>query len=461
MARTRETIGEVVLKGAKNADSVLVTQRDQDLLVKECYGTSVPSAKTGYAMGAHFVNTSTGEQYYNTGSATSCTFTSDAVVGLTATATELNYNDITALGSGQASKTVTLDAYKTARVGDWVGSQAAGSAVVFAAGLNKYADGQLDILSAFGESTSDLTSAYSAKCGRFRHLVSCVADTVIAHETYGMVGQLSVKNGSLNHYHSGIMGTFETGTLCHVQTSYCAAAVMARPGGSGTTVESGGLLAGFAAVQNMSAVTATGTYAAFATHKTAAGVAWPTGLYMQSGSVTTGIDLAGGFTTGVSITNAVLGVTDSRAIKISTSQEAAAMADGYGIVEIDHTITGTAGSNFSGCALSSWVNIPSGTVGSGKYVCAQNNGVYEATAATITGARIIFGMRCQKLLDDTDATSFPFSINTNNTAITALIDVNNTTDLGWITGAASAGGGHIPLFRDNAGVVHYVNTYTS
>jgi hypothetical protein len=166
-------------------------------------------------------------------------------------------------------------------------------------------------------------------------------------------------------------------------------------------------------------------------------------------------------TTGLSITNATIGVTSARAIKVSTSQAAAAMEDGYGIVEIDHTITGTAASVFSGCALSAWVNIPSGTVGSGKYVCAQNNGVYEDAAATITGARIIFGMRCQKILGDTDATSFPFSINTNNTAITALIDVNNITDLGWVDAALSGTtqDGHIPLFRDNAGVVHYVNTY--
>ncbi len=164
---------------------------------------------------------------------------------------------------------------------------------------------------------------------------------------------------------------------------------------------------------------------------------------------------------GETITNATLGVTAGRAIKVSTSQANAAMEDGYGVVEIDHTITGTAASNFSGCGLSSWVNIPSGTVGAGKYVCAQNNGIYEDSAATITNARIIFGLRAQKILGDVDALSFPFSINTSNTAITAFVDVNNTTDLGWTTGVGSAGGGKVPFCRDNGGTILYVNTYTS
>ncbi len=82
-------------------------------------------------------------------------------------------------------------------------------------------------------------------------------------------------------------------------------------------------------------------------------------------------------------------------------------------------------------------------------------------AATITGAKVIFGMRCQKILDDTDAYCFPLSVNTNNTAITAFVDVNNHSDLGWTTGAGSAGGGKIPFMRDAAGNLLYVNTYTS
>lgn len=163
----------------------------------------------------------------------------------------------------------------------------------------------------------------------------------------------------------------------------------------------------------------------------------------------------------IAIKDSVFGATSARMIKLSISQKNAAMEDGYGAVEIDHTITGTAGSNFSGCPLSSWVNIPSGTVGAGKYVCAQNNGVYEEAAATITNAKIVFGMRAQVLLGDSDAKTFPFSVNTNNTAITALIDVNNKTDLGWATGAASSGAGKMPFCSDAAGTILYINVYTS
>lgn len=233
--------------------------------------------------------------------------------------------------------------------------------------------------------------------------------------------------------------------------------------GTALTVDSGGEFFGIhVETTGSGTITNSGTCAAIGITKASGAASWPVGLDILGACATTGIAI-GSCTTGIAITNATLGVTAGRAIKIATSQAAAAMDDGYGVVEIDHTITGTAGSNFSGCALSAWVNIPSGTVGAGKYVCAQNNGIYEDSAATVTNARLIFGLRAQKLIGDTDSLSFPFSINTNNTAITALVDVNNATDMGWIDGVLSngTGDGHIPLFRDNAGVVHYVNTYVA
>jgi len=163
----------------------------------------------------------------------------------------------------------------------------------------------------------------------------------------------------------------------------------------------------------------------------------------------------------LSVTNATLGVTAGRAIKVSTSTAAAAMEDGYGVVEVDTTMTGTAGaSSFPMNAFSSWVNIPSGTVGAGKMVCAMNNGIYEDAAATITNAKIVFGMRAQCLLGDTDAKTFMFSLNTNNAAITALFECNNHSDFGWTTGAGSAGGGKIPFMYNAAGTILYINTYT-
>jgi hypothetical protein len=109
MARTRETIGEVVLKGAKNADGKLVTQRDQDLLVKECYGTSVPSATAGYAMGCTFFNTSTGHIYVNTGSITSCTFNDVGAIS----SSEIDANAITPIKMGTRTLVALTDAAAT------------------------------------------------------------------------------------------------------------------------------------------------------------------------------------------------------------------------------------------------------------------------------------------------------------------------------------------------------------
>ena len=249
--------------------------------------------------------------------------------------------------------------------------------------------------------------------------------------------------------------TVQTGSLLGGYFSIEGAGTVVKAGSNDCTVltsvyngTGGGIDNVFIAMQNGTGTTVTDIVKAVAVH----------------GTATNGINVVasgGSIINGIVVTNATLGVTNSRAIKVSTSQAAAAMEDGYGVVEIDHTITGTAGSNFTGCPLSSWVNIPTGTVGAGKYVCAQNNGIYEASAATVTNAKLIFGMRMQKIVGDTDALCFPFSLNTNNTAITALFEVQNQSDMGWTTSAASSGGGKIPFMRDANGTVLYVNTYTS
>lgn len=280
------------------------------------------------------------------------------------------------------------------RIGDWKALQAAGNAVLFASRMNVNSDGQLDVMAVFGESTSDLTGAYSAKAGRFRHLIYAAADTVFGHETYGAVGQLVVKNGSLNHYHAGLMGTFETNTLCHIQTSYGAAAVAARLGGAGTTVESGGLLAGFLAVQHMSAFTATGTLAAFATHKTSVGIAWPIGLYMQSGSVTKIAALTGA-SDGLFVT--VSALTAGNAYSgIRSTVAAAAASNAYGLAGyFDTTISGTLAGNAYG--LGSWVNIAASAVLGSNDIRALDIGVYDAGAAASTSS-FVYGLAIETMI---------------------------------------------------------------
>jgi hypothetical protein len=146
-----------------------------------------------------------------------------------------------------------------------------------------------------------------------------------------------------------------------------------------------------------------------------------------------------------------------RIAKLYGSCANAAITDGYGAVEIDLTLSGTSADHTA--ALSSWINITTGTATAGHFICAQSNGVYEVTAATVTNAKIIFGMRMTKFMEDTDGLCFPFSLNTNNTAITALIDCQNISDLGSASGKSTTSL-YAPYCRDAAGNIRYVLLYS-
>ena len=123
------------------------------------------------------------------------------------------------------------------RIGEWAAAGAPGTAVPFVvATQNINSDGQLDIVGAFGESTAALGGIYSAKVGRFRHLVSG-SSTSIDQETYGLVGQLVCKSVTLTGAgNSGLLGTFECNTTAVVTNgayAYSIAAVTGRLGGLG------------------------------------------------------------------------------------------------------------------------------------------------------------------------------------------------------------------------------------
>ena len=145
-------------------------------------------------------------------------------------------------------------------------------------------------------------------------------------------------------------------------------------------------------------------------------------------------------------------------LTFATSRATAAMDDGYGMFEVDATVTGTGTGHAA--ASSSWLNIPSGTAAAGSYQCARNDGVYEAGGATITNAKIIFGARMHKILGDTDALTFPFSINTSNSGITALIDCSGTTtgDLSVVSNAGSDTSTLVPFCRD-VNATKYIKLY--
>ena len=189
-----------------------------------------------------------------------------------------------AAASWQTGIYMPVNSVETAiRIGNWVAAGASGSAIPFATAQNVYADGQLDLVAVFGESTSNLTSAYSAKCGRFRHIATGTSLTV-AQETYGLIGQMCAKGVTLTHLHGGLMGTFEgSGAAVVLNSSYTMgahAAVIARVGGH-ANITATTPLAGFLAFNNGTASIASGTLAAFVSSAASSSYPWAYGLYLS------------------------------------------------------------------------------------------------------------------------------------------------------------------------------------
>lgn len=74
------TIGVLIQTGDIDANAVTVLAKNSLGKTKVCeYAGGPPSAKSGYAIGAEFTNTSTGAKFVNTGTATSCRFTGPSV----------------------------------------------------------------------------------------------------------------------------------------------------------------------------------------------------------------------------------------------------------------------------------------------------------------------------------------------------------------------------------------------
>ena len=193
---------------------------------------------------------------------------------------------------------------------------------------------------------------------------------------------------------------------------------------------------------------------------------WTNGIrFIAGGTCTTGISFEGTVTTAIQIGSCTTGISISGtgatvASKAFTTAgwtvNNANFTDGIGAVEADLTLTGTSAGN--NAALSAWVNMNTGTHNAG-YVAAQTNGIYEAGAAVITGAKIIFGMRMDCICADTDAYYYPFSIVNNANTTTALFDVNDeASDLGLITDVGSDSGKLVPLYKIGA-TLKYVKIY--
>ena len=136
-------------------------------------------------------------------------------------------------------------------------------------------------------------------------------------------------------------------------------------------------------------------------------------------------------------------------------------ADGYGAMEFDVTMTGTATGHFA--ATSAWVNIPSGTTpaSGGDTITPRTDGIWEDVGATLSGANLAFGARMQAILGDSDFNRLTiWSLNTTKT-ITAVYDAASPAAyIGFAAGSPSGSAtGTIPFFIDSNGTKWYIWLY--
>ena len=185
-----------------------------------------------------------------------------------------------------------------------------------------------------------------------------------------------------------------------------------------------------------------------------------TGMYI--GNATTGAYLDGTFTTSLWVAG-TLGTAAARAIKSAVTINNCNLTDGYGTNELDLTITGTGAGHIA--TTSSWLNIGSGTHGAGgHFLTPLTVGVWEASGATITGATLIFGMRMQAILGDTDVARLcPLDINVSGDTIDAIWNAPTKAHLGYAADSTtdSTKCGDIPFMIDSNGAVFYIRIYDS
>jgi hypothetical protein len=175
-----------------------------------------------------------------------------------------------------------------------------------------------------------------------------------------------------------------------------------------------------------------------------------------TGTTVYGFKMAGAHTNGIGISGTFSAV-NSKGISTTISVNNANYTDGIGMAEFELTLTGTTAGNSA--ASSSWVNLITGIHQNG-FICAQTNGIYEEVACTVTGANLIFGMRMQALVADSDANLYPFSCVSAVNPIKAIFSVGDpSSDMGEITDAGGASTKLVPLYKSVGGIIGYVKIY--
>ncbi len=195
------------------------------------------------------------------------------------------------------------------------------------------------------------------------------------------------------------------------------------------------------------------------------GSGFTTGLNLN-GTLTNGVKVTGATQLGVSVTMAALTAGDAYT-GVKSVVTSAAPSNAYGLAGyFEGDISGVQAGTFV-YGNGSWINGTATYNASAGYLAAQDNGLYIDNSATLTGAKLIFGLRMESLIGNANAGIthgeyvFPFSLNTQNNGITALFECMTATDLGTITNAGSDAGTLVPLFRDAGGNLRYVKLYTA
>jgi len=161
---------------------------------------------------------------------------------------------------------------------------------------------------------------------------------------------------------------------------------------------------------------------------------------------------------GISLTEAALGATNDRMMKLSGTQATPAMQDGYGVIEKELTVSGTATAQV--CLESSWINLGTdATIPS--YAHIHNDGFYDATA-TLTNAYVAWA-KYQCILSSNPARCSLWELNFSgaNSEVDALFSVNSLTlALGYQAGTPTkAAVGSIPFVIDSNDSIKYIYLY--
>lgn len=206
--------------------------------------------------------------------------------------------------------------------------------------------------------------------------------------------------------------------------------------------------------------TATGYNSAINIRASATASNWKHAIY---GAADNGINLTC-VNDGIRVTSSTLSATAGRVGYFDGTIAAANLGDGYGAVEVNITLTGTGAGHTA--ALSSWINLPSGTTTAGNYICAQSNGIWAADI-TMGACDLIFGMRA--IADLVDTTGWgalaPFSLSTGNKAITAIFQKASDPAIGYVArtiSTSTVASGTVPFMCAGGGTgVRYVHIYES